>query len=1101
MRWATRLVLRRAATQRVVLAAVLAVAVVGAGLLGTFALLVSASDDRAVTADLARRPASELEVEAVLTIGAKDTDAAIEGAAKGLTAALGGMPAIRHEWLTSVDYRFPSPQAGSLDVLLRLAAFDGATEHARLVAGSWPSASPADRIEVAVPRVAADELGLAPGTAVSLRAFTSRDVVDVVVVGVYEAEHSASYWSRDPMRGRPVDRGVSMPGSFGWLTTDAYGALLTTPAAIRDDRVTVEAANVVLRPDVLGADGAQLAATRAHLQDGQVELARSTASLLQSARFASGLPAVLDGALSALAVTRVALTVLGLMLLALCASVLQLGARLLTERRTGEAALLTSRGASRSQLVRLGALEAAGIAAVTIVAAPWVARGLYGLLAAESGFTAAGLDADPGLPASVWLTCSGAALLFAAVLVAPLLRGGASVVDSEQSEIRQDRRTMMTRSGIDLALVALAVVAFVQLRQYRSPVLRSGGVDPVLVAGPALFLLAGAALALRLLPLVAGLAERRALRSRSLAAPLASWEVGRRPRRAAGAVLVLTLAVAIGVFAQSFLATWSLSQSEQAAARVGSDLRVERLPLEPFEQSSVMAGLEHVGAISPVLNRTVALGRIASTGPSYSTRTRLVAMDASMAESIVRSREDTSDWAALLRPAGLQENLAVPLSPGVRSLSAVVTGTGASEDRIGDLGLKLTVMVMDAHGITTTAAVEGPALVPLDGEPQPVTLRLLGDDMRVAEPLSLVGFFGTLYGRAGTDYDLDARIPGDLDFEIAVSELAEVDSAGAATPIELDLGAWSAQTNPDHGDPSEPVQVWDGGAAHGLGVRYESPGYRYGTQTGFAATATSGQLDVLPALATQRMLDREGLEVGDTAIIGISDVPVRIRVERALPEIPAAPGAEAVLVDRTALVHALAAGGAQHNAVDEWWAEAADDHASEAAAVIREKHAGTAEARVDVEESLSRGPLRLGVTSALLLITLAAVALAVAGLTMSATVSVRQRRLELARLQALGAARSTLVRSVLAEHSLLVLMGMLGGGALGALMARLVAPLLTLGANGRPPTPTVQLVWAWTSQTTLLVTLAALLAVAVTCTATALMRRASAELLRLGDDR
>ena len=1079
----------------------LAVAVVGAGLLGTFALLVSASDDRAVTADLARRPASELEVEAVLSIGAKDTDAAIEGAAKGLTTALGGMPATRHEWLTSIHYRFPSPRAGSLDVMLRVAAFDAATEHTRLVAGSWPSAS-ADRIEVAVPQVAADELGLAPGAAMSLRAFTSRDVVDVVVVGVYEAEHSASYWARDPMRGRPVDRGVSMPGSFGRLTTDAYGALLTTPAAIRDERVTVEAANVVLRPDVLGADAAQLAATRGRLEDGQVELARSTASLLQSARFTSGLPAVLDGALSALAVTRVALIVLGLMLLALCASVLQLGARLLTERRTGEAALLTSRGASRAQLVRLGALEAAGIAAMTVVAAPWVARGLYGLLATESGFTAAGLDADPGLPAIVWLTCAGAALLFAAVLVAPLLRVGASVVDSEQGEIRQDRRTMMTRSGIDLALVALAVVAFVQLRQYRSPVLRSGGVDPVLVAGPALFLLAGAALALRLLPLVARLAERRALRSRSLAAPLASWEVGRRPRRAAGAVLVLTLAVAIGVFAQSFLATWSLSQSEQAAARVGSDLRVERLPLEPFEQSTAMAGLDHVGAISPVVNRTVALGRIASTGPNFSTRTRLVAMDVSKAATIVRSREDTSDWAAVLRPDGLQKDHGVPLSPGVRSLSAVVTGEGASEDRFGDLGLKLTVVVMDAHGITATAAVEGPdALVALDGEPQPVTLRLLDDDVQVAEPLSLVGFFGTLYGRTGSDYDLDARLPWDLDFEIAVSELAEVDSAGAATPIDLDLDAWSAQTNPDHGDPSEPVEVWDGGAEHALGVRYESPGYRTGTQTGFAATATSGQFDVLPAFATQRMLDRQGLDVGDTAIIGISDVPVRIRVERALPEIPAAPGAEAVLVDHTALVHALAAGGAQQNAVDEWWAEASDAHASEAAAVIREKHAGMAEARVDVEESWSRGPLRIGVTAALLLITAAAVTLAVAGLTMSATVSVRQRRLELARLQALGAARSTLVRSVLAEHSLLVLMGLLGGGALGALMARMVAPLLTLGADGRPPRPTVQLIWAWTNQTTLLLTLAALLAVAVTCTATALMRRASAELLRLGDDR
>ncbi len=1107
MGWATRLVLRRAATQRVVLAAVLAVAITGAGLLGTFALLISASDDRAVAADLGRLPASDLEVEAILSVGARDTDAALESAAEALATALAGASATRHEWVSSEEYRYPSPDAGRFDVVLRLGAFDEAAERVRLVAGTWPTAGAADQIEVAVPRIAADELGLQIGASTQLRGYTSKSAVDVVVVGVYEpGQESASYWSRDPLKGATVARNVPVPSSFD-LTTDAYGPLLSTPAALRDERVIVGAAHVVLRPDVIGASGSTLSALRASLADGQVELARATASKVSSARFVSALPPALDGALAGLAVTRVALIVLGLMLLALAASVLQLGARLLTERRAGEEALLTSRGASKAQLVGLGALEAAGIAALTVAAAPWVARGLYRLLAAESSFAEAGLDPDPGIPATVWIACAGAALVFAAVLVGPLLRRATSVVDAEQSQIRQDRRTLMTRSGIDVALVVIAVIAFVQLRQYRSPVLRSGAVDPVLVAGPALFLLAGAAVALRLLPIAASAAERRARRSRSLAGPLASWEVGRRPRRAAGAVLVLTLAMAIGVFAQSFSATWTLSQSEQASAQAGADLRVKRLPLDPFEQSGAMASLDYTGPISPVVNRSVGWGNSTSNDVSTSTQTRLVAVDMAHAATLIHSREDTAAWASLLRPAELGAVSGTPLAPGTHRVSAVVSGAGIAKEEFGDVGLRASVMVMDAHGTTTTVtatvktAEAGPPalLVPLDGQPHQIEVQLFDEGAEVAEPLSIIGIAGTVYARTGTDYDLTGSIPWQFGYEIGFSEIHGLDAAGVATPVELDPEAWSARTNADHGDEKEPVIVVDRGP-DGLAVRYDSAGYRMGSQPGFAATALS-EVDVLPAFATQRMLDRAELRVGDTALLRVSDVAVRFRVEKAVAEAPAAPGVEALLVDHGALVHALATAGAQQHSVDEWWAEVPDAHASELVAEIRDRYAGDAIARVDLEESLTRGPLRLGVTAALLLITLSSVLLAVAGLTMSATVSVRQRRLELARLQALGAARSTLVRSVVAEHALLVLIGLVAGGVLGTLMARLVAPLLTLSATGRPPVPTVELVWAWAEQTTMMAALAVLLAVGVTVTASTLMRRASAELLRLGDDR
>ncbi|MBD2818379.1 hypothetical protein ID867_13065 [Streptomyces parvulus] len=66
---------------------------------------------------------------------------------------------------------------------------------------------------------------------------------------------------------------------------------------------------------------------------------------------------------------------------------------------------------------------------------------------------------------------------------------------------------------------------------------------------PALALLAGTVLVLRLLPLVARAAERAAAGGRGLTAALAGRQLSRRPMRGAGPVLLLVLAVALGTMA------------------------------------------------------------------------------------------------------------------------------------------------------------------------------------------------------------------------------------------------------------------------------------------------------------------------------------------------------------------------------------------------------------------------------------------------------------------------------------------------------------------------------------------------------------------------
>ena len=118
------------------------------------------------------------------------------------------------------------------------------------------------------------------------------------------------------------------------------------------------------------------------------------------------------------------------------------------------------------------------------------------------------------------------------------MRRQTSFVDAEQARSRPGRRAAFQRSGLDIAVLALAALAYWQLKNYKSPVMSEGGVasvDPLLAAGPALALLAGALVAVRLIPPASKALEAIAARGRKAVLPLAAWEVGRRSARANGA--------------------------------------------------------------------------------------------------------------------------------------------------------------------------------------------------------------------------------------------------------------------------------------------------------------------------------------------------------------------------------------------------------------------------------------------------------------------------------------------------------------------------------------------------------------------------------------
>uniref|UniRef100_UPI0028EE250A FtsX-like permease family protein n=1 Tax=uncultured Cellulomonas sp. TaxID=189682 RepID=UPI0028EE250A len=599
-------------------------------------------------------------------------------------------------------------------------------------------------------------------------------------------------------------------------------------------------------------------------------------------------------------------------------------------------------------------------------------------------------------------------------------------------------------------------------------------------------------LTLRLLPVVAAAGERLAARSRSLVSPLAAWEVGRRPGRAAGAVLLLTLALAVGSFSQSFLGTWRTSQAEQVDLATGTDVRLDRLDGSGIAQAGVVTGLPDVQAASPVTFRSVDLGQPAdSPTESRGRSVTLLALDTTAADALLRGRI-SPPWgtiAAPLQPAEPAAGVALPGSPG----RLVVDVDSSLSPAVGGL-LLVSLVVQDPWG--TRTPVELPP-VPLVGSSPDVEVALPA----TAPGLRLVG----VVAQTLPDPD-DPFTPGlaDLQLDVRVGNLRAVERAAGATedtvtPVALTDATWSVQgaLQEDNVRPLLAVRT-DSGVLRVTGA-IDPFALLFG-RSGFAA-ATFAAPGPVPVVVTDTLMAWFSLAVGDELELDLGGARVRVVVEREVAYLPGLPTGAAVLADRDLLTRAALLDSSTDPLLDEWWLQVLDAKAPALVEEVQQGDLGVAVDRATARAVATDGPLRVGVQAALWIVTVASVALAVAGFAMSATVAVRTRRLELARLQALGASRPGLVRSVLVEHAILGVLGLAAGLSLGAVLGQVVTPLVTVSAAGGRPIPAVLVQWPWATQGGLVVVLVVLVGGAVALTTSSLLRRASGELLRLGDER
>ncbi|MBD0693231.1 FtsX-like permease family protein [Streptomyces sp. CBMA123] len=919
-----------------------------------------------------------------------------------------------------------------------------------LVAGAWPgavagpvrSAAP----QVAVPQTMLARLGLtAEALPADVRLADRLDgtPLTVRVTGAYRAvDPFAAYWHIDPVGGHEIQ--------IGGFTT--YGPMMVDQSAFTAGGLPQSSRGWLLDADFAGVDQSTAEAIGDRTQ-GLADDLRKTSSLTANTE----LPGIVGELSASLLVARSTLLIGALQLAVLATAALLLVVRLISTRQERENELLAARGASGARLGGFTALESVLLALPAAVFAPLLTPFLVRVLAGLGRSHQVALDTQ--LRWTLWPVAVFCALGCIVLATVPSLLRGAGSALRRRAGRRQAVVSGIARNGGDLAVLALAVLAYQQLDQYGGGLSTDSsghlGVDLLLVATPTLALCAGTLVVLRLLPLVARLGARVAARGSGLGPAMVGWQLARQPARATGPVLLLVMAVATGVLAFGQHATWTASQYDQAAFDTAGGLRISA------SHSALMGQGGRYGAL-PGGDRLIAVDREDQALPNGTGQ--VLAVDSAAFADRVPFREDLLGGAdrakvfgGLAQPAPTGVKAGVPLPGRPLRIDADLavrqefntTPLIAGLPPVAPVAPELTLLLRDRFGYVHKVLFTG---LPTGGEQRvsaPLSTLVDAPMGSVAAPLSLVGASVSFSDRAGG--------------EVTVHRLAVSDSAdGPATDVPVPAGlSWQSE-------------VLDGpalkaGAAPPAAVRPEpadagrlfTVDYRTGNNTGASLRALlhiagTDTPSVLNGVATQDYLQLVGARVGDVLRVPFAATILQVKITGVVQAVPAT-GPNALVIDLATTARLLAAEGRGLPSHAEWWLPASgpgDRVPAQAAAALRAAP-GSQDVQLydEVSEGMLSDPVGAAPQNALLAIALVTAVLAAIGFVAAVAGSAHERARDSALLLALGAPRKQVTRTVAAEQALLVGLGGVVGLALGALLVHLIVPFAVLTPAARRPMP------------------------------------------------
>jgi hypothetical protein len=589
----------------------------------------------------------------------------------------------------------------------------------------------------------------------------------------------------------------------------------------------------------------------------------------------------------------------------------------------------------------------------------------------------------------------------------------------------------------------------------------------------------GTVILVRLLPLAASGCDRLASRGRRLPLSLASWEVSRHPLRQASVALLVVMSVATGTLALAEHQSWQRSAQDQAAFRVGADVRVTVPRSAALSQGAAVAS-------TPGVTHAMAATLVNAGGPG-----EILALDARQAAAVVQFGGDkparpAPALFAAITPRGPAQGLSLPGHP--RAVS-ITLSLGPAALPLASATVAVTVADADGAAEQLTAG-----RLPADGRPHTLTVAAgAGNLPAAAYPLRLTGL--TL------NYTLPARRPGTALLRVirvtarpggwsapgtALGGWAHLTSAGELTGVTATGGSFVAGS----AEPTPGSSLATTGGAQAISF---FPGYGEEApppnRPGQPPSRLAGQVTLLPrpqplpVIATRAFAAANHVGPGSSTQVSLDGygVPVQITaVVRTFPAMPA--GASAVVADLAALQGVMTDRLVPPLPVTQWWlATAGPGRPPGLAGRLPPGSAVTTSA--GLATSLSGNPISAVGQQALLAIGVAAALLAITGFSVSVAANIGQRRPQTALLAALGVGRAAQARQLCLKELMLSVPSALVGLLLGVLVSMLFVPATTLSTSATRPFPPVVTQIPWPLATLLALAVAVLPVIAAAASA------------------
>ncbi len=1059
------------------------------------AILAEPVADRSLVIRLAAAPG---EISAL--------DASVAGVADATLGATGGLVA---RIAGSDAFAAVGSDPSTVTDLDTVATYQGIERHATLTAGRWPEPgrSPLDAV---LSQGAATSLDLGLGDRVDLVSRRAADrTVALQIVGIWQPTPGDPYWL-----GRALDLRGAAPGSRftehgPFVIADADLGRAIVGEADVEWRVVPDVAALAL--DDVGPLARRVDAVRTGL--GAV-LPPATAP-----QVVTGLPAILDRVGRSSLVGRTGVLLLTIQFAVLAGYAIVLVAAVIVDRRRLEIALLRARGASAGHVLGMALAEAIVLASTAAMLAPVLALGAVRAMGDVGPLAGTGILPDVGLGPSMLVVAGigGAAALLALAL--PTLTAVASPGGARALQARQGSRTFAQRVGLDLALLVLAGVALWQLRLYGAALTSNAlgvlGVDPLLVAAPAIGLFAGAVLAIRIVPRLGELAERLLARRPGAVAAIGGRQLGRRPLRYSRSALLLMIALAFGTFAFAQSATWSRSQLDQAAYQAVADVRVVTSAYRTLPDWAVGSAYQSIPGVEhgvPISRASLNTGRAVRDG-------ELIGLDPQATISLEQGRGGASSVLASATAdltAARPGPALVDLDHGARALSVVLDTDLSSGEDLGPAGadpgdrlVGVSALIVDGHGELVrvpggTAAAQGrQQRITL-----PLAIRLGSSDIAITPPAKLEAIELSI---TPVTY---SQLLGSIDVR-SVEWSASGSDGWRPVGVDATSSGWSwlvrqhvfgqfedarrsQPYTPPGGDPGR--LIFGGSSANSLPAIVDDGS---GLSASALLWATYPRVDSLPALVSRRLLALTGTAVGDVLAVNASAQTLRLRIVGVVDALaPFDPERAFAVVDRSTLEFETLQAGLGLVPASEWWLATAPGTEANVVTTLTGGAYSTQQVigREALARSLSTDPVGLGVIGALGFGALAALIFAAIGFVVSASASTTERLGEFALLRALGLSVPELSAWLSLENVFLLAVGVLAGSALGLALAWIVLPVSTLTASGATPVPAPIVVVPWLSFAPILAFACLLLVVTVTLVIRQLRRVQIAGVLRAVDE-